>query len=238
MATVRDLISSALRKITVLGAGENMTAEDATDGLNSLNQMLDSWSADGQVIYSRSTDTLALTTGDLSYTMGPSGDINTARPVSITQATITQGGTIITPMNILGAETYSTLGFPSLQGIPENLYVNNSVPLLELKLYPVPISGLTLTIYSMKKLSDFALNDTVILPPGYERALVYNLAVEIAPEYEREASSTVKNIASDALSTIKRNNQQYPAPLMAVDPMLGQRYTNEGLWGFNIYGGA
>jgi len=237
MATVRDLISSSLRKITVLGAGENMTAEDATDGLNSLNQMLDSWSADGQVIYSRSVDTINLSSGVLSYTMGPSGDINTARPVSITEATITQGGVLMTSLMIWGAETYATLGFPSLQGIPSNLYVNNSVPLLGLKLYPVPIGGLQLNVYSMKKLSDLALNDTVVLPPGYERALIYNLAVEIAPEYEREASATVKNIASDSLSTIKRNNQQYAAPTMAVDPMLSQRYTNDGLWGFNIYAG-
>jgi len=236
MATVRDLISSSLRKITVLGAGENMTAEDATDGLNSLNQMLDSWSADGQVIYSRSVNTKALSSGVLTYTMGPGGDIDTARPVSITEATITLNQ-IVTPLQIWGAETYSTLGFPSLQGIPSNIYVNNSVPLLTLQLYPVPIGGLTLTLYSMKKLSDFGLNDTVILPPGYERALIYNLAVEIAPEYEREASATVKNIASDSLSTIKRNNQQYAAPTMAVDPMLSQRYTNDGLWGFNIYAG-
>lgn len=237
MTTTREMISSSLRKIGVLGAGENMTAEDANDGLDNLNQMLDAWSADGQVIYSRSVDTINLSSGVLSYTMGPSGDINTARPVSITEATITQGGLLMSPLMIWGAETYATLGMPSLQGIPSNLYVNNSVPLLELKLYPVPIGGLQLNIYSMKKLSDFALNDTVVLPPGYEQAIIFNLAVLLAPEYEKEASGTVRNIASDALSTIKRNNQQYPAPTMAVDPMLSQRYTNDGLWGFNIYGG-
>lgn len=237
MTTVRDLISSSLRKISILGAGENLTAEDATDGLNSLNQMLDSWSADGQVIYSRSVDTKNLSSGVLSYTMGPSGDINTARPVSITNATITQGTVLMNTLMIWGAETYSTLGFPSAQGIPTNLYVNNDVPLLGLKLYPVPIGGLTLTIYSMKKLSDFGLNDVVELPPGYERAIIHNLAVEIAPEYERDASKTVRDIASESLSTIKRNNQQYPAPTMAVDAALSQRYTNNGLWGFNIYSG-
>lgn len=236
MTTTRDIISSALRKISVLGARENLTAEDATDALNSLNQMLDSWSADGQVIYSRSVNTINLVQGQVAYTMGPGGDIDTSRPVSITEATVSLGQ-IKYPMMIWGAETYSTVQFPALQGIPNNLYVNNSVPLLELKLYPTPIGPLELTVYSMKKLSDVTLNETLVLPPGYERALVYNLAVEVAPEYDREASGTVKNIASDALSTIKRNNQQYPAPTMAVDGILEQRYTNAGLYGFNIYGG-
>lgn len=236
MVTTRDLIISSLENISIIGAGENLTAEDATSCLRALNQMLDSWSADGQVIYSRSVDTINLSAGVLNYTMGPSGDINTARPVSITEATINQGQ-LRYPLQIWGSETYSTLGFPSLQGIPYNLYVNNSNPTLELKLYPVPIGGLGLTIYSMKKLSDLTLNDTIALPPGYERALIYNLSIEVAPKFDREASATVRDIARESLSTIKRNNQQYPPPTMAVDPMLDQRYTNDGLWGFNIYAG-
>jgi len=54
MTTVRELIQSSLRLITVLGAGENMTAEDGNDALKTLNQMLESWAADGTIINSKS----------------------------------------------------------------------------------------------------------------------------------------------------------------------------------------
>lgn len=236
MTTVRDLIASSLRLISIVGAGETMAAEDANDGLSSLNQMIASWSADGQVIYSRSVDTKALSAGVQTLTMGPSGDINTSTPAFITDATITQAS-IVTPLNIWASNVISTQGFPTLQGLPTDLYVNNGTPLKTLQLYPVPYGGLTLTLYSMKPLSTLALNDVIDLPPGFERALKYNLAVEIAPEYEREANKTVMNIAFDSLAAVKRNAQEYSQAVSAIDPALSQRYMNGGYWGFNIYGG-
>lgn len=235
MSTVRDLIRESLLDITVIGAGENMSAEDAADGLSSLNEMLDSWSIDGTVIYSKSLDTKALSSGVQTYTMGPSGDINTSRPVAITQATVTLG-VIQYPLDIWSQNAISTLNFPTLPAaIPSDLYINNGCPLLTLYLYPAPGEGLTLNLYSLNKLTDLALNDTLELPPGYKKALRKNLAVTMAPQYEREAPKTVKDDAYDGLQAIKRNNQQYSPPTMAVDGiLLANNYDNN--W-FNIYGG-
>lgn len=236
MTTVRDLISSSLRLINVLGAGENMSPEDAVDGLATLNQMVSSWSTDGTVVFSRSTDTKALTSGVQTLTMGTGGDINTTRPIAITQATVTLNQ-ISYPLSIWSQNTKSTLSYPTLPGaIPTELYINNGNPLLTLFLYPAPAGGLTLTIYSMKPLSEMTLNTVLDLPPGYERALRYNLAVEFAPEYEREASRTVQNIAYDALQAIKRNNAQYSQPTMSVDGILLVDNYYDNNW-FNIYGG-
>lgn len=45
MTTAADIINQALKDIGVLGMGETATAEDATDGLDALNQMLGQWNA-------------------------------------------------------------------------------------------------------------------------------------------------------------------------------------------------
>lgn len=236
MTTVRDLIRQSLSAISVVGAGENMTAEDANDTLRVLNQMTSSWSSDGAVIYNRSVDTLLLTSGLQTYTMGPSGDINTTRPVSITNATITQGG-IVNNVWIWSQNTISTLSFPTQQGgNPYEMYVNNGSPLLTLQLFPVPQGGQTLTIYSLKPLATLTLDTVLDLPPGYELALWSNLSEYVAPFYEREANQTIRRIASESLSTIKANNLQYNQPPMVVDAGLDSRYYNGNYW-YSIYGG-
>lgn len=46
--TARDMIQGALRLIGALQPGEDMTASEAADGLDSLNQMLHEWPLDLQ----------------------------------------------------------------------------------------------------------------------------------------------------------------------------------------------
>jgi hypothetical protein len=58
------------------------------------------------------------------------------------------------------------------------------------------------------------INDDLAFPPGYERALLYALAVDLAPEYPAVTlSQSVIDTADDALADIKRanNTQQQPA---------------------------
>lgn len=236
MTTVRELLSSSLRLITVIGAGETMTAEDASDGLKTLNQMLESWSADGTVINSKSVDTISLTSGDAVYTMGVGGDINAARPAVINFITVKQGDSDYT-LNVWGSEVYATVENKVIQGLPQDVYVDNGSALLTLTLSPVPYAGLTMSVYSEKPLSTLTLDTVLSFPPGYEKAVRYNLAVELAPEYEREASATVQRVAHESLLVIKRNNSQYAEAVSAVDAALDSSFTNGGPGNYNIYRG-
>lgn len=47
MATARDIITRALRARKVLAGGEDATAEELSDGLAHLNEMLAFWATDG-----------------------------------------------------------------------------------------------------------------------------------------------------------------------------------------------
>lgn len=55
-----------------------------------------------------------------------------------------------------------------------------------------------------------SLDSTLIMPPEYEEAIHYNLALRICSAYNVQASSTTAGFAKIALNTIKNANAQVP----------------------------
>lgn len=94
---------------------------------------------------------------------------------------------------------------------PNYLYYRMSYPRGQINLYPSPGSGLTLYLEVWEALTrPGALTSTVSFPPGYERAFVYNLAVELAPRYGVDPPSIVERTAVKSLATLKSLNQRFP----------------------------
>jgi hypothetical protein len=189
--------------------------------LAALNRMISSWSLEGLVIHAVTAETpLALTPGDATVSMGTAGDIAT-RPISIESAAIRDGSTDY-PIGLITADEYAALSDKSVQGMPRALYDDGGYPLRTLTLYPVPSAAHSLVLYTKRALTALTLDGTVSLPPGYERAIIYNGAVEIAPEYGRAASAEVVSIASEAKRVIKAANIK-PRYLMCDSALVGGR---------------
>ncbi len=210
MATGRELIKSTLRLIGAIASGETPTSAEATDALTTLNQMLDSWSLENLMLHARAHEEFALTAGQQSRTMGPSGNFNTTRPISIEQANIrtTDSDAIDYPLKIVTIEEWSRIASKESQSsVPTHLLVENTVTTTTLYFYPVPSTTYLAALYSWKALTQIATLDTSItLPPGYERALRYNLAIELAAEYGKTLTPEIVTIALEAKANIKRAN--------------------------------
>lgn len=78
--TARNLITRSMQNIGALVKNEPPSADEADDALAMLNAMLSSWANDSLIIYARTTESFPLTAAT-SYTMGPSGTLNTVRPL-------------------------------------------------------------------------------------------------------------------------------------------------------------
>ena len=202
MTTALGIITSAMRKAGILTKGETPSADEANDALEMLNDLLASISNDSMVVYSRTDDTLQLTGGTGSYTIGTGATLNTVRPIKIIAAYVRSGG-VDYPLRVVTDEQYATISFKSTGGIPEFLNFSNGFPTATLKFYPVPASSYQLFLVSEKQLSEFTLHQTVSLPPGWRRMLVYNLAVELAPEYGQAAPAETVQIARDSKGEIR-----------------------------------
>lgn len=211
MTTARTIIKRALQKNGVLTKGESPSADEASDGLSALNDLIGSWSNDSLLIYARLSESFPLVSGQASYTIGSGGNFNTTRPLQILTA-FTRIGSIDYHMDIVNGIEYDKITQKNISSsIPDVLFYDGNNPLGTITIYPVPTTG-DLYIRSEKQLSEFTTLDTDIdFPPGWERALIFNLAIELASEYGQQVDQATYEIAMNALAKIKtavaRNKQ-------------------------------
>lgn len=211
--TAQDMIKRAMRILGVYSTGEPLSADESTDGLSVLNSMLGSWANEPLLtMYSHVLDTVILTTGLGSYTFGPSGAIVTVRPVDVLASSYISYQGISTPLAPLTLAQYSAIPNKSQSGgVPSLLLFESDYPNATVTLYPAPVAGCTLNLFSIKPLSGFTtLTGILQLPPGYEDTIVYNLAVAWAPEFEVEPSARVVKMAATTKKALKRTNTVVP----------------------------
>ena len=213
-----ELIRRSMRLIGAIGIGEAPTAEETTDCMLALNQMLSSWSLNALNIYCNKVETFPVLQNKKEYTWGlePDAlapiqpDFNAERPDKIFRGYYISGG-LRQEIAQVNEQTFMAQAIenPGV-GSPAIFTYVPSFPFGVVKFYPMP-EGSDLSFLVFKKL-DRILHpeDELILPPGYERALAFNLAMEIAPEFGLAIPDSVMGIASSSLANVKRMNIQFP----------------------------
>lgn len=215
MTNARAIINQAARKIHVLGRGQTMDANEYQDALEILNTMLGSLSTNVGLIFNNTRETFQLT-GQASYPIGVGQVFDTVAPIFIQDAYITIGEVDYT-LRQMNAEEYSNVAFKNLSGIPDSFYYEKNTPVARIFIYPL-CTAYTLTLYSLKPFTAFAnLTTNYDLPPGADDMLVYNLAVRLASEYEKEAAPTVKAIAEKTLRNVEAYNKRNNYPKSMID---------------------
>jgi hypothetical protein len=234
MTTVRNIVASALRKAQVLGAGEVLSATDGQDALEALSNMVDDWSNEELLIPVTSNITLPLLANVSDYTVGiaspatPTNHLETARPIEIKAAYIRDGAGTDYIQTIMGVKAWAGISNKGNVSRPSRFYVENGWPLITIRFESVPYADENLHMLVTQPLSGIlptaTLNDVVDMPQGYVRALIYNLAMEIMPEYGKDVSSIIAVTATNSLRKIKRKN--YQPSVLRVDN--GLRSNNSG----------
>lgn len=203
MTTAFDLVKSAMRKAGILTKTEAPSADEAADGLVSLNDMLDSWANESINVPYRTLESFPLVGGTANYTIGTGGTFNTTRPITVVSAYVRIADTDYT-LKLISDENYALIGEKADSGIPEYLNFTNAFPLATIRLYPAPSEAYTLYLLTEKIIGNYSLYSTINLPAGWNRAIVHQLAVEIAPEYGVQIPPEVATIAMESMTNIRR----------------------------------
>lgn len=228
MATALDIITDALTDLSVLADGETPSAALSSHALRTLNRLLNQYGSERLTMHSETRTETAIVASQASYTVGSGGNINITRPADFLdvryQDTSTTPDTEY-PLHKLTDQEYRAEAFKDdTQTIPEAWYYNPTYPTGTLYLLPIP-TGTTLQVvtYHRAPVSEFAATSTsVSLPPGWERALVKNLALELSPSFGRPPAPLLVFQARESLAAVKRANRRIVEMSYPADAMLNR----------------
>ena len=221
--TARDIIVQALRKIGVGSLGEVLAADEMNACLDALNVLLKSWSGRRLLTTAAIQESFPLNGGYASYNIGlgtwqsgPGANLTalgfaTAKPIRILDGCFIrdQNGSDY-PLNVISRELYNSYDTKTNRGLPTEIFYDAGSTQQALQtgtvtFYLTPDTTNTYTVFlvSEKPFSVFAsLNDAYTFPDIYERAMIYNLALEVAPEYNKTVHPEVILSANESLDII------------------------------------
>lgn len=223
--TLKELIYGALRAVGVISNAETPSADMIADAQTVLNMLLGSWGAERLVPYVTVSESLTLTISKGVYTIGitsPASDFPSVRPIRIESAYVTVSG-VDYPVYMTSRDRYNEISAKTTEGTPSKLYYSPEYPAGKIYLYPEPLAAYTLHIDSWKPMSELTvLTDTINMPGEFIRALRWNLAVELAPEFGKPIDPLIYKQAQDTLTILKRLHSY---PVKEVKHELATRQT-------------
>jgi hypothetical protein len=115
--------------------------------------------------------------------------------------------------------------------LPEILYNDRAYPLSTLYLWGAPMADCGLELFAWQTVPKaLSWTDLIAVPDGYEDALVLNLAVRLAPHFQKVLDPNVREDARISLMRVESINA--PKPIADLSGGLGC-----GSRRFNIYEG-
>ena len=211
--TIKDLIRQSMLLIGAIGQNEVPTSSEASDALSLLLGIMEAWNIEHNLAYSTVRNEHPLTVGLETYSIGETGALLTQpRPNVLEKAGLIIAGTpsYELPVKVIDVAQYANIVVKTItSSYPTAVYLENAVPNSILHLWPVPSVPSRLVLYSWSALAiDSVLDTVLVLPPGYRRALTYNLALEMASMYGTMPSEVVIRVAMDAKASIKNVNSR------------------------------
>ena len=232
--TAGDQINRALRLLGVLAEGETPSAATSQDALMAMNQMIDSWNTERLSVFSTQDQIFTWPAGEITRTLGPSGNFAGNRPILVDDATYYRdpGTNVSFGIKLINQQQYDGIAVKTVTSTyPQVMFVNMNYPDVTMTVYPKPTRDLEWHIVSVDTLNEPANLSTVLaFPPGYLRAFTYNLAMEFAPEFGVEPSPQVQRIAMTSKRNLKRINN--PDDVMSMPYAIVATRQR-----FNIYAG-
>ena len=217
-----ELLRGALGLTNAVGVDQTLSADEITDSLRVLNDLIEDWSTQGLAVYGQANQTFSTVAAQATYTIGIGGNWATTRPVRInTPGYSTIQGVTFPCVEITRAEYDTITNKAQPRAYPDYYLYVNEYPLGLVTLWPVPDAVTPITFSIDRVITAVPTAATALsFPPGYTKAFKYALGVELAPMFGKSITSypDVAAIAAITLGNIKRANTSQKKRVMMSDP--------------------
>jgi hypothetical protein len=212
VTTANAIVTDALGMIGVTDPTDAAAPEDAALGLRVLNRRVNALGLEPSSALVVSFQAVPLVAGDASKTIGTGADVNVAVPSRIETGAYVRYSGIDYPVEVVERERWAEICIKTETGIPSAVYFEpTSTAQARLNFWPVPNASCTVYLPLLQRMSQFPdLTTNVMLADGYEEMLTCDLAVALAPFYNREAPGSVIQRARVTKRLVKRMNAQTP----------------------------
>ncbi|MBV5327105.1 MAG: hypothetical protein JZU65_05620 [Chlorobium sp.] len=204
-----SIVRRALRIVGAFTSTDIPRPEQLVDAIQILNTMLKTWSTEGY-LWLRQFHPVTLIAATNSYQLGPASPIPMDRPVHVFNANRKSASGNEIPMIQLTRSEWMTIPNKTTQSTPVQFYYDAQTVNGVLYVWPMPQVGTTdtLVLDIDRQLDIMADNlDDFDFPPQWYDAIVYSLAVRLAPEYgmplserqllHQEAAAFLASVSND-----------------------------------------
>ncbi len=220
MATASQIILRGLRLLGDKVIGDTLTSAEQTEYLYVLNSMLDSWRIDKLLVYRILENTFTLQVGFDTYTVGAGGNFNIERPDRLEDTCFIMYQNTQHPVRVVDEATLTAQQTQAQTQMPRMIYLDPAFPLANVFFDYTPDKAYEFHLKTWSSLQQFAtINDALVLPPGFQRALESNFAMEVAPGYLNASPELVK-IAKESKTKIMQQNVR--TTFLTLDPGVTQ----------------
>lgn len=210
MTTALVLVQDAMYTAGVLGQDGTSQPEAAADqqlALRFLQRMLDSWANESLLLYTTSQETLPMVANTATYSTALLS--TPTRPVSVDGMYVLYAG-VSYPIEMIGRDAYNQIGIKTVAAIPQYCYYNPDMTQGSFTFFPVPYATMTAFVDCERVLTGtLTLATDVVLPPGYEEAIVASLAEAICRPFGRPLTPDIARAAKEARARIKKRNVEF-----------------------------
>jgi hypothetical protein len=220
-----QLIEAAISKLGVLASGQTPDAADYDKGALFLNTLVAQLRTMQVPLWARNSYSFSLTANVATYNIGVGQTLNTPYPLKMLQAySLQTTGTTKVPIDIVSDFVYNILPLSSTGSYPVQLTYQPKVNLGVIKVWPTPdtatAANTTITIVYQRPFEYFSNStDTMDIPEEWYNAIIYKLAVLLAPDWgvpledRRELKAEAKQYWDEAESFGTEDSSTYFYPI-------------------------